>query len=415
MPQDEAVAASTRRASGWITLLVLFGIASTVEAFTVSHVFRFMPLYLATVQVPPAEVPAWTGYLNAAFFLFGLPLVPFWGVWAERYGRIPIIARSAFVEMVVFAVLWFAQNRWEAAFGLLLVGFQLGNTGVMLTALRAVTPQGRVGLGISLFGVTPSLGFALGPTVGGWLVDHSILNLHSLFALDAAMSLAAGALLLALAREGPRPKAPSGSATSLAISALRMALTGRVTLIVFGVFGLAYFAQQIANPFLPLLVIRLIGGTAGAAGQIGIVFGASALLGALLSPLAGAAGDRYGFRPLLAGACVLAAASLAGLAIAPNLVWLTVGAVALGAATATAISMVFALLATAVPEERRATTLNLVLLPIYFSSVAGSLVGAVLVREGLNTVLFTGAAISLVAALLTTRLPSTSREPATSV
>ena len=409
MSAEEAAALSTRKASGWITLLVLFGIASTVEAFTVSHVFRFMPLYLATVHVPPAEVPAWTGYLNAAFFLFGLPLVPFWGVWAERYGRIPIIARSALVEMVVFAVLWFAQNRWEAAFGLLLVGFQLGNTGVMLTALRAVTPQGRVGLAISLFGVSPSLGFALGPTVGGWLVDHNVLNLHTLFALDAGMSLAAGIMLLVFAREGPRPPGPSGSATSLALGVLRMALTGRVTLIVFGVFGLAYFAQQIANPFLPLLVIRLNGGTSGAAGQIGIVFGASALLGALLSPLAGAAGDRYGFRPLLAGACVLAAASLAELALAPNLVWLTFGAVALGAATATAISMVFALLATAVPEERRATTLNLVLLPIYFSSVAGAIVGAILVHEGLNTVLWTGAVISLVAALLTTRLPATSR------
>jgi MFS family permease len=400
---------SSRRASGWIRLLVLFGIASTIEAFTVSHVFRFLPLYLGTVQVPPAEVPAWTGYLNAAFFLFGLPLVPFWGVWAERYGRIPIIARSAFVEMVVFAVLWFAQNRWEAAFGLLLVGFQLGNTGVMLTALRAVTPRGRVGLAISLFGVTPSLGFALGPTAGGWLVDRGLLNLHSLFALDAAMSLAAGVVLLAFAREGPRPPAPTGSAARLAFSALRLALTGRVTLIIFGVFGLAYFALQIANPFLPLLVIRLHGGTAGVAGQIGIVFGASALLGALLSPLAGAAGDRYGFRPLLAGACVLAAASLAALAAAPNLVWLTVAAVALGAASATAISMVFALLATAVPEERRATTLNLVLLPIYFSSVAGAIVGAQLVRGGLDTVLWTGAAISLVAALLTTRLPSVAR------
>jgi len=412
MSVDQRVANSSRRASGWITLLVLFGIASIIEAFTVSHVFRFMPLYLPTVQVSRAEVPAWTGYLNAAFFLFGLPLVPFWGVWAERYGRIPIIARSAFVEMVVFAVLWFAQNRWEAAFGLLLVGFQLGNTGVMLTALRAVTPQGRVGFAISLFGVSPSLGFALGPTIGGWLVDHGILNLHTLFGLDAAMSLAAGVLLLTFAREGSRPPAPPGSTVSLALGALRMALTGRVTLIVFGVFGLAYFAQQIANPFLPLLVIRLIGGTAGAAGQIGIVFGASALLGALLSPLAGAAGDRYGFRPLLAGACVLAAASLAGLAIAPNLVWLTVGAVALGAATATAISMVFALLATAVPVERRATTLNLVLLPIYFSSVAGAVVGAILVRQGLNTVLLAGAAISVVAALLTTRLPTAPRDPA---
>src|SRR6202049_4516187 len=412
MSDGAAVAVTPRRASGWIALLVLFGMASTIEAFTVSHVFRFLPLYLPTLHVPPADVPAWTGYLNAAFFLFGLPLVPFWGVWSERYGRIPIIARSAFVEMVVFTGLWLAQNRWEAAFAMLLVGFQLGNTGVMLTALRAVTPPRRVGFAISLFGVTPSLGFALGPAVGGWLVDRSVLDLHTLFALDAAMSLASGVILLAFAREGPRPPGPSGSATRLALGALRLALNGRTTLIVFGVFGLAHFAQQIANPFLPLLVIRLLGGTSGVAGQIGIVFGASALLGALLSPLAGAAGDRYGSRPLWAGACVLAAASLAGLAAAPNLVWLTAGAVALGAATATAISMVFAILATAVPEERRATTLTLVLLPIYFSSIAGGVVGAILVRNGLNTVLWTGAVISLLAALLTTRLPSAGRTTA---
>src|ERR1700680_5191571 len=196
MQPDVTAPASTGRASGGVALLVLFGITSTIEAFTVSHVWRFMPLYLATVHVPPSEVPAWTGYLNAAFFLFGLPLVPFWGVWAERYGRVPIIARSAFVEAVVFAGLWLAQNRWGAAFALLLVGFQLGNTGVMLTALRAVTPQGRVGFTISLFGVTPSLGFALGPTVGGWLVDHNVLNLPPLFALDAVLSLAAGVVLL---------------------------------------------------------------------------------------------------------------------------------------------------------------------------------------------------------------------------
>jgi MFS family permease len=71
--------------------------------------------------------------------------------------------------------------------------------------------------------------------------------------------------------------------------------------------------------------------------------------------------------------------------------------------------MVFALLATAVPEDRRATTLNLVLLPIYLSSVAGAVVGALLVRNGLNTVLLTGAAISLLAMLLTTRLPAVDR------
>jgi hypothetical protein len=35
---------SERKASGWVTLLVVFGLASTIEAFTVSHVFRFLPL-----------------------------------------------------------------------------------------------------------------------------------------------------------------------------------------------------------------------------------------------------------------------------------------------------------------------------------------------------------------------------------
>src|SRR5258708_13796918 len=98
----------SRRASGWIALLILFGITSTVEAFSVSHVFRFLPLYLGTVHVAPAEVPAWTGYLNAAFFLFGLPLVPFWGVWSERYVRTPTIPPSAFLQIVVFVVLGIA-------------------------------------------------------------------------------------------------------------------------------------------------------------------------------------------------------------------------------------------------------------------------------------------------------------------
>ena len=250
---ESAVAADTsRKGSGWVGLLVLFGMASTIEAFWVSHVFRFLPLYLRTVHVPPPDVPAWTGYLNAAFFLFGLPLVPFRGVWAERYGRVPIIARSAFVEAFVFTGLWLAQNRWEAAFALLLVGFQLGNTGVMLTASRGHSPgSGRVA--ISLFGSRHP-----------WLCDRAHRRrlarrpqrseFHTLFAVDAALSLAAGVILLALAREGTRPLAPPGKATRLAFDALRLALTGRVTLIVFGVFGLAYFAQQIANPFLPFLV-----------------------------------------------------------------------------------------------------------------------------------------------------------------
>src|SRR5579859_249091 len=218
-------------------------------------------------------------------------------------------------------------------------------------------------------------------------------------------SLVAGLVILAFAREARRTVGPTGSAVTQAVQAVRLTLTTPITLAVFGVFGIVYFAYSMANPFLPLLVVRLH----GTAGDIGLIFGATAVVGALLSPAAGAAGDRIGFKVVLIAAGALAAASLAELAWAPNFLWLAVGSTVLGAAAATAISMVFSLLATAVPEERRATTLNLVLLPIYIASIIGGVIGAVLVRESLNLVLITSAAVSLAAALLTTRLPSAGR------
>ena len=44
--------------------------------------------------------------------------------------------------------------------------------------------------------------------------------------------------------------------------------------------------------------------------------------------------------------------------------------------------MVFGLLATEVPPERRSATLNLVYLPLYAAGIVGPAVGAVVVRAG---------------------------------
>ena len=51
-------------------------------------------------------------------------------------------------------------------------------------------------------------------------------------------------------------------------------------------------------------------------------------------------------------------------------------AVGLGAATATVSSMVFGLLATELPPERRSAALNLVYLPLYAAGTIGPAVGA---------------------------------------
>ena len=49
------------------------------------------------------------------------------------------------------------------AVAVMLIGLQLGNTGVMLAGIRDVTPRARLGVTIALFGAAGPVGFAVGP------------------------------------------------------------------------------------------------------------------------------------------------------------------------------------------------------------------------------------------------------------
>lgn len=384
-------------------MLALFALTSVVETFGIGQVIRFLPLYLGQLGTPQPEIPTWTGLLNASMFLLGLPLVPFWGVWADRYSRKLVIARSAFVEAVVFGGFGLSRNRYEAAASLLLIGLQLGNSGVMLAALTAVTPRARLGLALSIFGLCGPLGIALGPALGGLLVDHGLLSLHGLYLLDGALSLAIGLLLLAALREARPSTVAPGSVRAQALRTVRLVFTTPITRVLFGVFGLLILAQQVTGPFFPLVIERLHPGRSGLATTIGLVFGASSLAGVLLSPAAGMLGDRLGFRRVLIGAALAGSAGLAAMAAAPGLGWLTVAAVLYGMAGATGNSMVFALLATTVPEDRRSGTLNLAYIPLYLGAIVGGSVGALLVHGGLNLVLLSGAVAVLAGAALAYR------------
>src|SRR5690348_8318876 len=90
---DLKSAAAVARVQPWQVVLSLFGITSLVESLCVSHVFAFLPLYLRLVGLPESAVPHWTGFLLSGVFICGLPLVPFWGAWADKYGRKAIIVR----------------------------------------------------------------------------------------------------------------------------------------------------------------------------------------------------------------------------------------------------------------------------------------------------------------------------------
>ncbi len=401
---DTTVTAETRT-QRWQVVLLLFGLTALVETISVSHVFAFLPLYLRLVGTPEASVARWTAVLLACVFLFGLPLVPFWGAWADKYGRKPIIVRSAIVEAVVAVLVAVSHNRWQLGASLFVIGFQLGNTGVMLAALRAAAPAKRVGLAIALLGIAGPVGNALGPAGGGWLVDHTAIGLRGLFVMDALLSVGTATLLTVAYRDVKTGVAPTASTTMLAKQSIISVVTTPISLTLFVTFSLVLLGRSVVQPFLPLFVERLHPSAVGLTSAIGFVVGSSSLIGVLLSPTAGALGDKIGYRRVLACVTVVAALCLVALPFAPTLAALAVVVAMFGGCLSAFTAMVYALLATLVPEERRSATLNLAFFPFYVGSILGPFVGAFVVGAGLRWVPIAAAILVAAGLAVQRRLP----------
>src|SRR5439155_10999784 len=151
--------------------------------------------------------------------------------------------------------------------------------------------------------------------------------------------------------------------------------------------------------YLPVLVSN-VNGPVGEASAIGLVTGLAALVGALVAPVGGWIGDRVGFRPVLIACLVGAGVVSVFLPFAPSvpvlaaLVFLSAGLYA-GVAP-----MVFSLLATEVPAERRSQTLNLVYLPLYVAGIVGPALASQTVRFGLAVPFFAAAVVYVAGGIL---------------
>jgi MFS family permease len=103
---------ASRPAQDWRVLLAVFWLTSVVEGIGVSQIFALLPTYLSQMGVAETDRLTFVGLFGSLIFIVGAPLVPLWGVWADKYSRKAVIIRSAIVEAVVFAAV--ARGRGAA-------------------------------------------------------------------------------------------------------------------------------------------------------------------------------------------------------------------------------------------------------------------------------------------------------------
>jgi MFS family permease len=390
-------------ADDWRKIFAIFWITSIVEGIGVSQIFAFVPLYLSEMGVAEPDRLRFVGIFSALIFVVGAPLVPLWGVWADKYSRKAVIARSAVVEAIVFAGVALSSEPWQLGLSMLLVGFQLGNTGVMLAAIRDVVPVRRLGTLIATFAVSGPIGFAVGPILGGLIVDGLGLPLAAVFWVSAGLSIGT-ALLVTLGSREIRPEVvPEGRIVDLAFGAIRGVLADPAVRRIFAIFGISFLATQMSRPYIPILVEQVNVDAAGLASAIALVAGTAALVGALVSPIGGWIGDRIGFRPVLVAALLSGAGASLLMPVIGTVPVLAIAAVALAASSAAINAMVVGLLAIEVPAERRSATLNLVYLPLYVAGIIGPALGAIVVSAGLWAPFWLGAAVYVIGAAVVLR------------
>jgi DHA1 family multidrug resistance protein-like MFS transporter len=387
--------------SDWRRIVLVFWLTSLVEGIGVSQVFSFLAPYLSLVGVPDADRAPFVGLFSALIFVVGMPLVPLWGVWADKYSRKAVVIRSCLVEAVVFACVALSREPWQLAVSLLLIGFQLGNTGIMLGAIRDVVPRARIGTMIALFGASGPVGFAVGPALGGFLVDGLGWPLSSIFWVSAVLSIAMAAIVWFGSQEVRPPFVPDGRVLPLAYGALRSVLGDPTVRRIFAIYGVAFVASQMSRPYQALIVESIVGKGPGLASSIGFVAGTAALVGAAIAPLGGIVGDRIGFRPVLIVSLVVGGFALLAVPLVGAIPPLAVAILVFTAANGLVGAMIFSLLATEVPADRRSQTLNLVYLPLYAAGIIGPLVGgAVSAVAGPTGPFWAGAAVFLVGAVV---------------
>lgn len=361
-------------------------------------VLPILPLYAARFDATPTTI----GLLVASFSLAQLVFAPAWGRLSDRIGRKPVLVASLVGTALASLLTGLAGSLWVLFLARILDGVSGASVSVAQAAVTDVAPPAERARLLGLLSAAFGLGFVLGPALGGLaaLVDPRLPF------FVAALIAAANAVwairrlpetnpaVVSARTDGRTPEPPSIPARAPALSVMSASVVvAFAALTAFSAFEatFALFGQR-----------RLGFDEASTAGVFVLV---GLLITAVQLGMVGRCVERYGERGSLRLGLGLNAAGLVVLAgvhswwqLAPALVLLTVGQ---GLLTPTLASLV----AGQVAAERRGGALGVQQAAGGLARVVGPAMGGLLFqRAGLPAPYLVGAALTVAAALLVSRI-----------
>ncbi|WP_260859868.1 MFS transporter [Streptomyces cupreus] len=359
-------------AAGFTTAFGAHGIAANLGGFSDDAVTSLLVL----------------GGLLALYDGAEVVLKPVFGTLADRIGAKPVLLGGLVAFSIASALYVVADSPgwlWAARLG---QGAAASAFSPSASALVArLNPSAKRGRAFGSYGFYKSIGYTLGPLLGGLLVWAGGLRL--LFTVLAVLG-AAVALWAALAV----PVVPPLPKQRQTLLDLARRLADPVFLGPTAALAVATAALSVGVGFLP------VSGAAAGLGTIatGAAVSVLAATAAVVQPYAGRALDngKVTTRTGLAAGLALTAAGLAG-AMLPGLTGVLLAATLIGAGTGLITPLGFAALATSTPEERMGQTMGAAELGRELGDAGGPLLVAAVATAATLTYGF--AALALLAAV----------------
>ncbi|MDJ0928735.1 MAG: MFS transporter [Gammaproteobacteria bacterium] len=203
--------------------------------------------------------PAWVATTIIGTFAIGQVIsTPIWGRLSDRFGRKPILVISLAGQAASYVLLAFADTLWMMAIARTLNGLMSGNLSVAMAYVTDVTtPEKRAG-SMGLVGGAISLGFIVGPAVGGVLggadAESATLLLPGIVAAVVCAITSVGALLFlreSLSAEQRRHHAENSSQEGGLRAAGRLLQRPTLALMIMAGF-LVYIGMALFETIFPL-------------------------------------------------------------------------------------------------------------------------------------------------------------------
>lgn len=181
---------------------------------------------------------------------------PVWGRLSDRYGRRPILVGTMFGQVLANLLIAFSDDLWMLAAGRGLSGLMAGLAPAM-AYIADVTPAEKRAQGMGYVGAAMSLGFMVGPALGGLIggVDAASATMMwpGLLAASVALVTAIGGLVFLKESLPPEKRARPGAATGARGAGAMWKIIRRPVLAEMVLLGLmVYTAMAMFETIFPL-------------------------------------------------------------------------------------------------------------------------------------------------------------------